>query len=275
MSSALLRIVSDLHFGERASRLTGLPQLRPLLDGVQHLVLNGDTLDTRPGPYPAHTAEIRSAVLEFFPRHAPTVTFLTGNHDPDLTPTHQLELGGGEIWVTHGDVFFEDIVPWGNDAALMRTRLAAELQQLPASGRDDPDARLAAVRRVASSIPQRHQSERNPWKHLLQFLGDTVWPPQRITAVLRAWRDGPRLAADFARRHRPQAKFVICGHTHRPGIRSRPGGPTVINTGSFCLPWGGCVVDVTQTRLLVRALERRRGEFHASRALAEFPLAAT
>jgi len=47
---AVTRIFSDLHFGDRASRARRLAQLRPLLDGVDALVLNGDTLDTRPGP---------------------------------------------------------------------------------------------------------------------------------------------------------------------------------------------------------------------------------
>ncbi|MBC7369402.1 MAG: hypothetical protein H7343_21760, partial [Undibacterium sp.] len=38
----LTRILSDLHYGDRASRLLSLGQLRPLLDGPDHVVLNGD-----------------------------------------------------------------------------------------------------------------------------------------------------------------------------------------------------------------------------------------
>jgi predicted phosphodiesterase len=271
----LLRIVSDLHYGDHASRVTRLPQLRPLLDGVDHLVLNGDTLDTRPGPHPAHTADCRAAVLDFFPRHARAVTLLSGNHDPDFTPRHQLDLAGGEIWVTHGDVFFDDLVPWGNDAPLLRTRLAAELAALPAAQRDDLAARFTAVRRVALSIPQRHQSERNVWKYALHFLGDTVWPPARLGRVVRAWREGPRLAAAFARRHRPRARFVVVGHTHRPGLVRTPDGLVVLNTGSFCAPLAGHVVDVAPGRIALRALARRGGEFRAGAIIAEFPLAET
>ncbi len=273
MPPPFLRIISDLHYGDHASRASRLEVLRPLFDGVDHLVLNGDTLDTRPGPNPAHTADCRAAVLDFFPRRVRTVTFLSGNHDPDFTPLHQLDLAEKKIWVTHGDVFFDDIVPWGNDAPRLRARLAAELATLAPALRDDPEARLAAVRRAALSVPQRHQAERNAWKYLVQFLGDTVWPPTRITRVLRAWRDGPRLAAEFAGRHRPNARFVIVGHTHRPGITRVPGRPTVINTGSFCPPLGGWAVDVASSHLLVRAVAMRRGEFRAGPAIAEFPLA--
>src|SRR3954466_6212027 len=60
----LTRIFSDVHFGDRASRVDRLAQLRPLLDGVDQLVLNGDTMDTRPGPRPQYTSACRAEWLE-------------------------------------------------------------------------------------------------------------------------------------------------------------------------------------------------------------------
>ncbi|MSU71295.1 MAG: hypothetical protein EXS43_02985 [Opitutus sp.] len=66
MSSEITRILSDIHFGDRASRVHRLAQLRPLLHGVAQLVLNGDTLDTRPGPAPHRTVELQTEVLDFF-----------------------------------------------------------------------------------------------------------------------------------------------------------------------------------------------------------------
>ncbi|MDP3070733.1 MAG: metallophosphoesterase family protein [Opitutaceae bacterium] len=272
MPAPLIRILSDVHFGDRASRVTRLAQLRPLLDGADHLVLNGDTLDTRAGPQPAHTAETRAAVADFFPRHVGTVTLLTGNHDPDISAEHEIELGDGIIWVTHGDVFFDDIVPWGNDAPLIRTLLADTRQSAPPHPAN-LETRFEAFRRVAASIPQRHQSERDPLKYTLSFLGDTAWPPQRILRVLRAWRDGPALAAAMARRHRPQARWIVCGHTHRPGITRPPGGPVVINTGSFCPPFGARLVDILPDHVVVHEVRPSRGEFRRGPVVAEFPLA--
>ena len=84
----------------------------------------------------------------------------------------------------------------------------------------------------------------------------------------------PKRAADVTRLHRPKAKFVISGHTHRPGIWKMPGGVTVINTGSFCPPLGGYVVDLIDHRLVVRHVEIRGGEFHLGERIADFPLAA-
>lgn len=275
VSPGLIRIFSDIHFGDRASRVDRLAQLRPLLEGVDHAVLNGDTLDTRPGPLPLHTAECRHAVQVFFPEECGHATFLTGNHDADFSPHHTLDLAGGAVFVVHGDVFFDNIVPWSQDVPLIERRIAAELQGLPASLHHDFDQRLALFRRVAASIPQRHQSERNRLKYAWHYLADTVWPPLRMLRVFQAWRHAPRQAAMMTQRHRPQARFVISGHTHRPGIWPDTRGVTVINTGSFCPPLGGSVVDLSAGQLTVRQVVFSRDEFRVGATLAAFPLART
>ena len=267
-----IRILSDLHFGDHASRVTHLVQIRPLLDSVAHLVLNGDTLDTRPGPLSRHTAECRAVVADFFPHSVAQTTFLTGNHDPDLSPLHHLDLADGAVFVTHGDIFFDDIVPWSNDAALIRQRLAAERCAFTPDAPPDLMQHFAMVRRVAASIPQQHQSERNRLKYTARFLADTIWPPTRVVRIIETWRNTPTLAAGFLRQHRPRARFIISGHTHRRGIWPQPDGVTVINTGAFCPPGGSYLVDLTPGKLTVRAVVRRAGEFRPGPIVAEFPL---
>lgn len=273
MAEQLTRIISDLHYGEHACRVARLGQLRPLLAGVDHLVLNGDALDTRPGPRPDHTAERIAEVRAFFPREVPGTTFLTGNHDADFSDRHFLDLGHGSVFVTHGDIFFNDIVPWSQDAPHIRRSLAAEFESGPAHLRGDLAHRYAVFRRVAARIPQRHQSETNRLKYALHYLVDTVWPPLRMFRVVHTWRIAPRLAMELTRRHRPQARFVISGHTHRPGVWRGPDGLIAINTGSFCPPLSGQCVDLTTTTLTVRPLEYRGGEVRPGAPIAEFPLA--
>ena len=273
MAAELTRILSDVHYGDRATRVLRLAQLKPLLDGVTRLVLNGDTIDTRPGPFPQHSAACRDDVLEFFPRHVATTTFLTGNHDADFSPLHALDLAGGDVFVVHGDIFFDNLAPWSRDVPLIERLIAAELHASPASLHHDLDQRLAMFRRVAAAIPQRHQSEKRQLKHLASYLADTVWPPTRVLNILRAWRETPTYAAALAQRHRPCARFVVAGHTHRPGIWRMPSGVVVINTGSYCPPLGATAVDLTTDALLVRRVEMRAGEFRLGGTLAEFPLA--
>lgn len=269
-----IRIVSDLHYGDRASRLRRLAQLRPLLGGVGELIVNGDLLDTRPGPDPRLTARLRAEAGVFTARDAPRFTLLTGNHDPDISGRHAVDLADGRVWVTHGDIAFEQIVPWGRDAAVIAGRIAAALVALSPATRENLDERLAVWRRVAGTIPQRHQSESHRLKYALRFAADTIWPPLRGLRILRAWRTHATRMVALARRHRPAARFIVVGHIHRPSIWRAPTGEVVINTGSFCPPFGGYAVELTSTRLIVRRVVERGGEFHPGGVVAEFPLAA-
>jgi len=268
----LTRIFSDLHFGDRASRVTRLAQLGPLLEGVDELVLNGDTLDTRPGPAPAHTAAIRAEVADFMRTAVPAARLLTGNHDADISPEHTADLADGRVFAVHGDVLFDDIVPWGRDAPLIGRLIAVELAALSPPRELSLEQRLLVWRRVAARIPQRHQSERHGLKYLLHFAADTIWPPLRVARILRAWRDAPRRAAELLRRHRPAAKLILTGHTHQPGCWPMADGVTVVNTGSFCRPLGGCFVDVRGDEALVRRVRRQGAEFRPGEIVARFAL---
>lgn len=271
--SAFVRIFSDLHHGDRASRLRSLAAIAPLLDGPERILFNGDTIDTRPSRHPAHGAALRADVDAFLRRNSPPATFLTGNHDPDISATHAVELAGGAVFVTHGDAIFDDIVPWSQDAPLGRRLLAEELAHEPPAARATLEGRFAAVRRAAARIPQRHQSEPHGLKYTLGFLADTVWPPLRMLSVLRAWREAPARAEALMRLHRPRARFFVMGHTHRRGVARAPDGLVVVNTGAFCPPTGPGVVDVSADRLVLRAVERRGGEFRLGGVLADFALA--
>jgi predicted phosphodiesterase len=280
--TGVLRIFSDLHLGDRGCRVRTPEQLAPLFDGADALVLNGDSLDTRPGPVHlpdaavaavnANTAAQRAGFLHFLAQHAPPTTVLTGNHDPDISAQHTLDLANGRIFATHGDVFFDDIVPWSRDVPLMRRLLAREFAALAPAERKQLEHRLAAFRRVCASVPQRHHSERNPFRYTFGVLADIAWPT-RTLAVLRAWRQTPALAAEFLRTHRPHARFLLMGHTHRPGIVQTPGGLTIINTGSFCAPANPCAVDLTAEKLTLRRIVSQGGRFRFGQTLATFALA--
>ncbi len=273
MASTLLRILSDLHYGDRSSALTSLTQLNPLLDGVSQLVLNGDTLDTRPSSNPSHTAALLADIRHFFTHSAPPTTILTGNHDPDLSEIHHHSLLEGALFITHGDALFDDLVPWSRDAPLARQLVARELAALSPADRAQLHPFLSAFRRAAYAIPQRHHSDPHGLRYLLGFLQDTVWPPSRVFRVLRAWRDAPRRAAHFVQQHQLPARFFAMGHTHRCGVTHTPSGLIVLNTGSFCPPCRAGAIDVTADRIVFRRVERHRGAFHPGSALAEFSLA--
>lgn len=274
MATHVTRIFSDLHFGDRASALDALESLMPLFEGADELVFNGDTLDTRPSRDAGASAALQQEVNAFLARCAPPLRVLTGNHDPDFSAAHDAHLADGEVYVTHGDVLFDDIVPWSRDAALARRLVARELAALPADARPGLAARLGAYRRAAAAIPQRHQSERAGAKYMLSYVADTVWPPSRLLRVLRAWRTAPERAAALVRDFSLPARYFVMGHTHRFGFARTPSGLVVLNTGSFSLPGSAGVVDVAPGRVTLRRLNRRGREYRFSEASVEFPLAA-
>lgn len=268
------RIISDLHYGDRASRVKRLRQIAPLLDGPGRIVVNGDSLDTRMGDHPARTVALRDEVLAFFARESPEAQLLTGNHDNDISPDHALDLAGGAVFVTHGDVLFDEIVPWGRDVPLIRRLMAEAWAARPPGDRASLEHRLQVLRSVASRLPQRHQVEPNLVKYIRSYLADTMWPPDRALRILHTWRTAPARAAALLEAHRPAARFAVIGHLHKPGVWAQPGGRVVINTGSFCPPLGGAVVDLHADRLVVRRHREVRGEFRPEEVLAEFALAA-
>ena len=273
MTNGVIRIFSDLHYGDRVSNLRSLADLRPLFEGASEIILNGDTVDTRPSRHPGFTLESRKAVVDFFTHQAPTTTWLTGNHDPDISEHHAVELRDRRVYVTHGDILFENLVPWGRDATVLGDRITAELARCPATRRDQLAERFIATRRAAATIPQRHQSERNALKYAIGFAADTIWPPLRILHVLRAWKETPNRATTLLKRHQLPAQVFVMGHTHRLGITRGPNGLIVINTGSFCPPSTGGVVDISETHIRLRVVVRQGREFRLGQTIAEFALA--
>jgi predicted phosphodiesterase len=267
-----IRIISDVHFAEHASRVQDLEQLRPLTEGVSSFVVNGDMMDTRPGHDNARTAGIRAKVVDFFGSCGVPVTFLTGNHDPDLSDKHSLEFAGGKVLVTHGDILFENIVPWSTESTQMRQKVIQALAALPGDGSSRLEGRLVAFRNATASMSQRHQSEKDPLRYALRLAGDTVWPPNRVLRIIRAWREAPSRADALVAKHRPKARFIVIGHTHKPGVWRMASGVVVVNTGSFCRPLGAMAVEIGPKSLQVRRVEPRKGRFFPGPKVADFTL---
>jgi len=274
MPAEVIRIFSDLHYGDRSSRITDLAALAPLAEGADRVIINGDSIDTRAGPNPAYTAQTRADLEGYFRQWGPPVTFLSGNHDPDFTPLHYLDLAEGRIFITHGDILYPDIVPWGRDAPVVRERMAAAWRSSPVPwGTASLAERFAVQRVVARSIPQRHQSEPNRWRHLRRLATDMMWPPWRIASIMAAWLAFPHLAERFMTTYRPGARFMLAGHTHAPGIWRRPEGRIVINTGSLCRPFGALAVDFKAQTLEIRPIEQKGAEFRLGGVVAGLHLA--
>ena len=264
----MLRILSDLHVYDARTQIRDLSQLEPLLAGVQTLVINGDSCEMRRGIALSDVARLR----EFFWKRVPEVVFVTGNHDPDISDIHELVLAAGRVWVTHGDVCFDDLTPWSRQQPDLRRVVRELLASAPAADYRELGTRIRIAREAARIVgPDLDPAEAGFRAQLGRFC-HTFFPPRQILAMLRAWRDLPASAAALAVAQRPSAQVVVTGHVHLPGVWVRPPGPVVINTGSFFSPLGGHLVDLAGDRVEVRRIRRHHGRFEPGRQIAEIPL---
>jgi predicted phosphodiesterase len=274
VAAEITRILSDLHYGDPASRVRSLAALGPLFAGADRIVFNGDTLETRASPISSQTDELRREFLEFARHEVPRCTLVTGNHDADVSDTHSLDLLGGLVFVTHGEVLFDELVPWSRELPQIRRLFREELAALAPAQRDDPAERLAACKRACAKLRLPHNPHpRGLWQRVL-LTARIFWPPQCTLAMIRAWHELPGRAATFASQYRPGSRFVVVGHTHRPGVWMRPG-MVVINTGSFRPPFGCYAVDVSPEWVVVRRVRHHQGSFALGRVVASFALAPT
>ena len=271
MAIGIIRILSDIHFGEPASRVRSLAALRPLFAGADRIVFNGDSLETQYGPS-RRMDHLRRHFQEFVQRESPSIVLLTGNHDADISGIHHLDLLGGLVFVTHGEVLFDDLVPWSPQQPQIRALYQEQLAALPATDRELFEARLAAAKRACARLRLPHDAPpHKPWGRAVHT-ARKFWPLRRTLAMVRAWRELPERAANYVRRHRPRARFAVVGHTHLPGVWFRQD-VVVINTGSFCPPFASYAVDVSPEQVVVRRVRRSRGRYYLGRVVASFVLA--
>lgn len=264
----MLRILSDLHLFDARTQVRRLEQLEPLLAGVDRLVLNGDTCEMRRGVTPAQLEELKA----FFRARVPEVVFVTGNHDPDISDTHELLVAAGRVWVTHGDICFDELTPWARHVEELRRLIAEERAADPGADYARVDVRTRIARAAARRETHLPDRTTRSWGSNVAWAWRTFFPPRQTLAMLRCWRDLPGRAARLAATERRSAQVVVTGHVHFPGVWHPPGGPVVVNTGSFFRPLGGHLVDIDGDRLEVRRLVRAGGAFAAGRLIAGIPL---
>jgi predicted phosphodiesterase len=265
----LLRILSDLHLGDERSWLRDPAALAPLLDGVDSLLLNGDTCDTQHDISPVEVA----ALKQNFAARVPQITFLTGNHDPDISDAHELALADGHVWVTHGDVLFDDIAPWSRQQPELARRLAVLRSNHSATDWQEIGPRLRMMREASRHLPREQPPGSGGRTVRLRRMARDLFPPTRALAMLRAWTAAPGRAGRLAAAQRPAARFVVMGHIHFPAVRRLRDGRVFINTGSFSPPLGALCVDLVGPTLRVRQIIGQRDAFRPGRVIAEFPLA--
>lgn len=266
-------ILSDLHLGRRHCAARSADALRPLWDGAAHLIVNGDVAEVH---HPRHWTVAARATLRLFDlceSDGVELTLLSGNHDPFITDLRHLHLAGELVFVTHGDVMHPAISPWSPASARMRAAHEAALAALEPEQRDKLESRLSATQHAAYAEWNDLQKLADEARHST-VMGMFI-RPWALVQVIAYWRAFPHLAAEFTARHAPKARFIVLGHTHRPGVW-RIGDRIIINTGSFGFPGTARAVIIEDEALSVWRIRFRRCAYRlAARPHCVFPLPST
>lgn len=225
-----VRIFSDLHLGHPLSVVREAAGLGPLAEGAGTVLLNGDTFEPHLERARGTAATWRAELDRVVTAAGAGIVYLSGNHDPEASPLDHADLGGGQVFVTHGDVLFERLTPWSLDAEFLARARASSLGRHPLARRDDVGPHLQAAREAAAEGHARRRRRKSG--SLVRVLS---WMPAKFWYVFQAWRTAPTLGRRFLQQFRPDTRFLVYGHIHRAGV-ARRGRRVLINTGAF--QWG-------------------------------------
>jgi predicted phosphodiesterase len=264
-----IRILSDLHIGHPLSRIRKVAQLRPLFEGAGTVVLNGDSVEPFLKPDREAARQKLNELTRLIRACGAEPVVLSGNHDPEESPLAHLDLLDGLVHVTHGDVLFEEIAPWATDSDRLEELRHEAMAERTDAIRSSVEAHLAAMRTAVQRFHAECQDpRRTSW--FVPMVRRALWLPLKVIKARRAWRQSPELGRRYLRQFRPQTRFLIMGHTHRPGV-ARAGRRIIINTGSFQYGLGAYVVDVSDQGVTVRSVGIRGGAHVAGDLVSAHP----
>jgi UDP-2,3-diacylglucosamine pyrophosphatase LpxH len=249
-------ILSDLHLAHPATYFTDPSALSPLLDGMKTVVFNGDACELLSFKHRIEARRKLEAVADLCLSRGVRPLFLSGNHDPTVSSSHHLELFGGKVLVTHGDVLHPWLAPWARDAVHLkreRRRLLAR-RAAPADWMET----LELCKEIGAVASRYDAKGKKGLLARLLMVGKFAVQPWRVFQALHYWSNVAHFAHELQERFFPAASLVVIGHTHRQGVWHLPTF-TLVNTGSFQPLSKPLAVRLTSERAVVNRIELAGG----------------
>ena len=276
-------VISDTHLGRPGRGAGSAVALRPLWEGFDRLIINGDLAEIGDAGCRGQAAREVVALQEMCESDGVEVVLLSGNHDPLITDRKTLSLAGGEVFLTHGDLIHRDISPWGGHGRRLGELRAEARDHVHEDTLEYVRSQYAAANHAAhiqwdEFVTRRHvvNGEQSPrqkvWSPMRRRLHRLVNLPKKAAKVLWYWQTLPASAAAFARFNAPDCRFFIFGHIHRAGVWYFDD-RVIINTGAYDLPGRPRAVVIDGGRLSVHAITGGRGGWRLrERAIETFEL---
>ncbi len=253
-------ILSDLHLGHRASRIDDVSRLEPLIRPFRTAIFNGDTAELWHATDRPFGRKLTADLARFCHHVGCKAIFINGNHDPDISEVNHLDLHGGALLVTHGDILFLGVAPWSKEANQYLSAHRRILKDLGEDALGSFEHQLLATKRASLELQMWESPANKASLPGLRMLAFQFWPPTRPFKIIHAWWHTPSLAADLMKLFRPQAQVMLIGHTHYAGVWRRSG-RIIVNTGSFLNYMSALAAIIEGERLEVRWVNQRNGRF--------------
>ena len=270
-------VLSDVHLRAGTDWPEALRRLRGLWQGAATVVFNGDTVSRTIAQDARRRAEVVDALTALCASDGVRPVLLGGNTDYPLTDLRHVYLAGGRVLVTHGDVILDEISPWHGRGRQIAAARAEAIGEMPPERRDTLEGQLhaatEAIARTQHLAPLRRYGEGTATQRTNWYLR-WLRRPRAVWSVLSFWRRMPHLAAQFITRYAPDARMIVIGHAHKPGVWT-VAGRRVINTGCFEAPWARArVVRVEGSAVEVRKVVKSKGQWLPGPVVACYDVAA-
>ncbi|HIN84426.1 MAG TPA: hypothetical protein EYM90_05965 [Phycisphaerales bacterium] len=244
-------ILSDIHFCKRGSTVHSIEQLRPLWQGFDEVVFNGDTTELHCEKYTGLAKQANNRLKELTKEDGVQLTMICGNHDPTVSKIEHKWYWDDKILVFHGHAPIFGGAPWSWRYKHFAKSYEEQLQQ---SG-NGFNEQLSAIRVASIQAASGEFSHHKPSHlHMLLLIAPAIFK------ILKCWKRYPTLVAMWTKQFAPSATYIITGHTHHAGIWERDG-KVIINTGCFGFPSHPRAVVLDDDTLTVHTIKKRNGSY--------------
>jgi len=186
--------------------------VRPHWQGADMVIFNGDTINWTSNYKLEETAEVVDYINQVCLEDGVEPLIIAGNADYIISDNHFFFHEPSKTLVFHGEVVYPEVSPWRMENKLLKKRYDL-FMKAAVNGDTDINVRFAAAKHVINIYEFDDKFMNNYFYRLPWVINPFSW-----VTLAKVFHDFPNRVAEFVKQYCPEAKHVVVGHFHRPGI---------------------------------------------------------